>query len=109
MTSAPHLCTNCGTSLEECNKKMKGRRTVCCGACSFTDTHGIVGPDGKDREPDPPVKSEWSVTMITRRPSGFGVAVMLVQTDQGTVQIPLMVSDLHKIARDAIIAMEPES
>jgi hypothetical protein len=37
--AAPHGCSSCGTSIEDCDTKLLTEKKPCCGKCAFTDTH----------------------------------------------------------------------
>ena len=51
-----------------------------------------------DREP-------WKFVRIVRQPSGFGVAYLTVRhRDKGSVAVPMTVSDLVRMAQEALAA-----
>ena len=56
--------------------------------------------EAPDREP-------WKFVRIVRQPSGFGVAYLTVRhRDKGSVAVPMTVSDLVRMAQEALVATD---
>ena len=43
-----HECTDCGATIEECDKHLREQGRPCCATCSLAGTHGLLPDASKD-------------------------------------------------------------